>query len=78
MPTNRLGAGTVNVPINCLHEERTVFGRLAAANDLSLGAFVRKLAVERLQQTHPDAAETISTARAERRLSRLHITISLR
>ena len=76
MPTNRLGAGTANVPINWLNEEREVIGRLASLSDVSFGAFVRTLVVERLQQVHPDAARKIVSVRSERRLTRLRITLS--
>jgi len=77
MPTNRLGSGTANVPINWLNEEREVIGRLASAADQSFGSFVRTLVVERLQQVHPDAALKIVSVRSERRLTRLRITLSL-
>jgi hypothetical protein len=75
MATNRLGLGTTNVPINLITDERRILGRLAASSDLSFGAFIRKLAVERLQQTHPEDAKAIIDARQNRRLTRLRILI---
>ena len=76
MPTNRLGAGTTNVPVNWLDEERSVIGRLASAHDLSRGAFIRKLCIERLTQTHPAQASELLAARSTRRLTRLRIVIN--
>lgn len=75
MPTNRLGRGTVNVPVNWLDQERDTLGRIAMEEDLSLGGLIRKLAMERLAQTHPHAAAVMVGARQERRALRLRVHV---
>ena len=40
---NPLGKGTVNVSVNLLKQERLILGRLALADDRSLGEYVRRL-----------------------------------
>lgn len=72
MPQHRSG-GTVNVGINMLCEERTVLGRIAMEDDVSVGALIRRLVVERLQQLRPEAASQMRDARTRRTADRFRI-----
>lgn len=63
MPTNRIGKGTVNVPINLLTEERAMLGQLAITEDISLGGFIRRLTVQGLRNAFPQHAARIEALR---------------
>ena len=63
MASHPLGKGTVNVGINLLDQERKILGRLALADDRSLGDFMRRLLVTGLRSTNPNAAREMEEAR---------------
>lgn len=73
MPTNRLGKGTVNIPVNWLTEERDALGRIAMKHDLSLSALIRRLTIEGLARTEPGIASSMIQGRQARRSARLRI-----
>ncbi|MGA2751624.1 MAG: hypothetical protein ABSG59_22895 [Verrucomicrobiota bacterium] len=61
---NPLGKGTVNVSVNLLKQERLILGRLALADDRSLGEYVRRLILTGLRFSNPSAAAEMERARA--------------
>ena len=75
MATHQLGRGTVNTPLVLLKEERTIFGRLAVAEDRSLGDVIRRLAVEGLRIHHPTEADTLIEARQHHREEQIHLDL---
>lgn len=67
MSTHALGKGTVNLNVNILSEERSILGKLAFIEDMSTGAFVRRLLKKALAAEHPKALEEIEEARKRRK-----------
>jgi hypothetical protein len=67
MATNHLGPGTVNVPLNLLVEERSLFGHIAVSEDRSLGDTIRRLAVDGLRQRNHLEAERVEALRRAHR-----------
>lgn len=63
MPSNPVGRGTVTVGVNFLKPERTILGRLALAEDRSLGDFIRRQVISGLRSTYPSAALEMEAAR---------------
>jgi hypothetical protein len=63
MATNPVGRGTVTVGVNFLKSERAILGRLALAEDRSLGDFVRRQVISGLRSTYPAAAAEMESAR---------------
>jgi hypothetical protein len=63
MAANPVGKGTVNISVNLLETERKILGRLALADDRSLGDFIRRLVITGLRTTNPVAAADMETAR---------------
>jgi len=63
MPANPVGKGTSNVSVNLLDAEKLILGRLALADDRSLGDFIRRLVITGLRTTNPTAASDMETAR---------------
>jgi len=66
MATNRLGKGTANVAVNLLDEEKMILGRLAVADDRSLGEFIRRMVIVGLRTSNPSAATELETIRRKR------------
>jgi hypothetical protein len=64
MKANPIGDGTVNVSVNMLLEERSVLGRLALAEDRSLGDHIRRMVTIGLRVTNPAAAIEFEAARS--------------
>ena len=65
MASHPQGKGTVNVAINLLTEEKNVLGRLACADERSLGDFIRRLCITGLRVSHPEAAARLVHVRRE-------------
>ena len=63
MPTNAIGSGTANVPVNFLEDEKTILGRLAMDDDRSLGDFIRRQVITGLRVTNPQAARELENVR---------------
>jgi hypothetical protein len=75
MATHHIGKDTQNISLNLLEEERLVFGRLAVAEDRSLGEIVRRLAVEGLRTMHPAECEQLLNARRSHRQELLNLNL---
>lgn len=65
--THPQGRGTQNVAVNLLDEEKLVLGRLAAADDRSLGDYIRRMTVIGLKMTNPAVAVELEQARKAHR-----------
>ncbi len=59
MATHAQGKDTQNISVNLLEEERRAFGRIAVAEDRSLGDIMRRLATEALRERHPEAYDLL-------------------
>jgi hypothetical protein len=74
MATHPQGKGTTNVAVNLLTEEKSVLGKLAAADDRSLGDYMRRLTMAGLRQANPAAAvELENIRRAHHEQKTLHL-----
>jgi len=65
--THPQGKGTSNVAVNLLNAEKSLLGRLAAADDRSLGDFIRRLTMTGLRVSHPTAALELDAIRRAHR-----------
>jgi len=63
MAAHPIGKGTANVAVNLLDAEKSILGRLALAEDRSLGDFIRRTVVIGLRATYPAAASEMEAAR---------------
>lgn len=73
MATHHIGSGTANFSVNLLEAEQRAFGRLAVAEDRSMGEIIRRYAVLGLQAVYPQVASELVTARQEHRQTLLHL-----
>ena len=71
--THAIGPGTVNVTLNLLQAERMLLGKLAAAEDRSLGRYIRDLAHEGLRHRNPELADQLTEVRRRRRAAILAV-----
>lgn len=67
MATHPQGRGTQNVAVNLLDEEKRQLARLAAADDRSLGDFIRRLTMTGLKTVNPAAAIELEGMRRQHR-----------
>lgn len=67
MATHPQGKGTQNVAVNLLDEEKAALGRLAAADDRSLGDFIRRMTMLGLKMTNPQQAVELELVRKRHR-----------
>ena len=67
MPTHGIGKGTCNLPVNLIHDERSVLVKLAIQQDISLGAVVRAFIHEGIRRADPAAASRLVDLRRQRR-----------
>jgi hypothetical protein len=65
--THPQGAGTVNLTLNLLHEERMILGRLATEAGLSIRQFLCSSVAKAIVAEHPEAALRLKEARRQRR-----------
>ena len=72
MATHPLGHGTRNVPVNLIHEERSVLVRIAIQTNRSLGAVVRAFIHEGIRATDPETYRRIEEVRHTRHAQQLH------
>lgn len=70
--TNAIGRGTTNVPVNLIHEERSVLVRIAIQSNRSLGAVVRAFIHEGIRATDPETFRRIEEVRQTRHAAQLH------
>jgi hypothetical protein len=61
------------VSLNLLRAERFLLGQLAAAEDRSLGNFIRELAYDGLRNRNPAVADRLTEVRRRRRAALLAI-----
>jgi hypothetical protein len=66
MPTHALGRGTHNVPVNLIHEERSVLVKIAIQTDRSISAVVRAFILEGIRATDPETFRHLKDLRHER------------
>ena len=67
MATHPQGKGTTNVAVNLLDAEKSLLGRLAAADDRSLGDYIRRLTMTGLRTANPTAAAELEAIRRAHR-----------
>lgn len=79
MPTNPLGADSVNFNVCMPKAERQFLGQLAFNEDpgQSLGEFLRKLWAKALADANPEAAAQLTEIRKAHRAKALGITMSV-
>lgn len=77
MATHPIPVGTVNLPVNIRAEERAILGRLAFAQDVSLGEFVRRCILRQVSAQDPHTAAQISEIRSKRRAARSGVLLGL-
>lgn len=77
MPTNSIGAGTCNVPVNMPLEERLILGRLACERHISTGELIRRLIDRAIRFEDRTAAGAIRRVRMERRRIKAGVLVAL-